>query len=160
MPTHIAEVTDLIPVGIEHSTLGAVTERAVRLAGLTLTPDPMPEEVSFVRSDQYSFVRVGVPAVYLWSGINRKDGADGLKAVMDWMQKHYHKPSDDLNRPIDWLGAARLARVNHAIALEIATQEQRPAWNAGNFFGEKFGRTRAGDSGKAPTASGVTPLPR
>ena len=140
MPTHIAEVTDLIPVGIEHSTLGAVTERAVRLAGLTLTPDPMPEEVSFVRSDQYPFVRVGVPAVYLWSGIKRKDGADGLEAVFAWMKQHYHKPSDDLNRPIDWLGAARLARVNYAIALEIATQEERPAWNEGNFFGEKFGR--------------------
>jgi Zn-dependent M28 family amino/carboxypeptidase len=140
MPTHIAEVTDLIPIGIEHSTLAAVTERAVRLAGLTLTPDPMPEEVAFVRSDQYPFVRVGVPAVYLWSGIKRKDGADGLKAVTEWMHKHYHKPSDDLNRPIDWLGAARLARVNYAIALEIATQEPRPAWNPGNFFGEKFGR--------------------
>jgi hypothetical protein len=141
MPTHIAEVTDLIPIGIEHSTLGAVTERAVRLAGLTLTPDPMPEEVSFVRSDQYPFVRAGVPAVYLWSGIKRRDGADGLEAVFDWIKQHYHKPSDDLDRPIDWLGAARLARVNYAIALDIASQEQRPAWNEGNFFGDKFGRS-------------------
>jgi len=142
MPTHIAEVTDLIPVGIEHSTLEPVARAAVTAAGLTLTPDPMPEEVIFVRSDQYRFVQQGVPAVYLLSGVTRKDGLDGSGAFLEWMKKHYHKPSDDLTQPIDWAGAARLAIVNRNIARAIATQEERPAWNAGDFFGDKFGRKR------------------
>ena len=142
MPTHIAEVSDLIPIGIEHSTLEPIARDAVAAAGLSLTPDPMPDEVIFVRSDQYRFVREGVPAVYLLSGITRKDGRDGSAAFLEWMGKHYHKPSDDLNQPIDWRGAARLAIVNRNIARAIATQEERPAWKPGDFFGEKFGRMR------------------
>jgi hypothetical protein len=140
MPTHIAEVTDVIPIGVEHSTLEPIMREAARAAGLTLTADPMPEEVIFVRSDQYPFIRAGIPAVYLLSGIKRKDGADGSKQVLEWMKQHYHRPSDDLNQPIDWQGAARLAIVNRNIATAIATQAARPAWNAGDFFGEKFGR--------------------
>jgi hypothetical protein len=139
MPLHIAGVTDLIPIGIEHSTLAPVVTRAVGRAGLTLTPDPIPEEVIFIRSDQYPFVREGVPAVYLISGIKRTDGTDGLPAFMTWLKEHYHRPSDDLSQPIDWLGAARLAIVNHHVAREIATQPERPAWNAGDFFGDMFG---------------------
>ena len=144
MPTHIAEVTDLIPVGIEHSTLEPIARDAVSAAGLTLTPDPVPEEVLFVRSDQYRFVQQGVPAVYLRSGITRKDGVDGSHAFLEWMKKHYHRPSDDLNQPIDWAGAARLAIVNRNIARAVATQDERPAWKPGDFFGEKFGRKRSG----------------
>ena len=56
-----------------------MARRAVAEAGLTLTPDPLPEEVVFVRSDQYPFVREGVPAIYLKSGIKPRDGGDGLQ---------------------------------------------------------------------------------
>ena len=47
-------------------------------------------------------------------------------------------PNDDLQQPIDWLGAARLAIVTHNIAYAIATQSERPAWKAGDFFGDRF----------------------
>lgn len=141
MPTHLAPVTDVIPYGIEHSTLDTVAKAAVEAAGLTLTPDPFPDEVLFIRSDQYPFIRKGVPAVYLGAGIKRADDSDGLAAFGGFLRQHYHKPSDDLSRPIDWLGAAQLAIVNRNIAYAIATQEARPAWKPGDFFGEKFGGT-------------------
>jgi hypothetical protein len=143
MPLTAAEVTDVIPIGIEHSTLEAVAKQAVTAAGLTLSRDPLPEEVLFIRSDQYPFVRAGIPAVFLLAGIHRKDGEDGLEVLQNFLSHTYHLPNDDLNQPIDWLGAARLAIVNHNIAYAIATQPQRPAWKAGDFFGQRFGTTTA-----------------
>lgn len=140
MPLPMADVTDVIPTGIEHSTLEAVARKAVAQAGLTLTPDPLPEEVTFVRSDQYPFVRAGVPAIYLKSGIRQRDGGDGLARVKEFRSTRYHLPHDDLDQPIDWLSAARLAVVNYRIASTIAAERQRPKWNDGDFFGTKFGR--------------------
>jgi len=140
MPLLLADVTDVIPVGIEHSTLEAVAVRAVTEAGLTLTPDPFPEEVVFVRSDQYPFVRQGVPAIYLNAGVKPRDGSNGDPLVTDFMSHHYHLPSDDLGRPVHWLSAARLAYVNYRIGLAIGNDPARPAWKSGDFFGQKFGR--------------------
>lgn len=142
MPWHASPVSDVIPIGVEHSSLEAVTRRAVEAAGMTVTPDPTPEEVSFIRSDQYPFIRQGVPAVYLVAGVKFADGRDGLAAWNEWMRQHYHQPSDDLDQPIDWLGAAQLAVVNRNIAYAIATEESRPRWKPGDFFGEKFGTQR------------------
>jgi Zn-dependent M28 family amino/carboxypeptidase len=140
MPRLVADVTDVIPIGIEHSTLETLARRAVEEAGLTLTPDPFPEEVVFVRSDQYAFVRQGVPAVYLNGGVKPRDGSDGSAAFTEFLSHHYHLPSDDLGRPIHWLSAARLAQVNYRIGLAIGNDRGRPAWKPGDFFGEKFGR--------------------
>ncbi len=143
MPLLIGEVSDVVPIGIEHSTLEAVVQRVVAQAGLTLTPDPLPEEVVFVRSDQYPFVREGVPAIYLKSGVTPRDGGDGLAAVKDFRSHRYHLPNDDLSQPLHWPAAAQLAHVNYRIALAIGNDPERPAWKPGNFFGEKFGRERA-----------------
>jgi Zn-dependent M28 family amino/carboxypeptidase len=139
MPLLIGEVSDVVPVGIEHSTLEAVAQRAVAEAGLTLTPDPLPEEVVFVRSDQYPFVRQGVPAIYLKSGVTLRDGGDGLAMVKDFRSHRYHLPNDDLGQPMHWPAAAQLAHVNYRIALAIGNDPVRPAWKPGDFFGEKFG---------------------
>ncbi len=140
MPLPVTDVSDVIPIGIEHSTLEAVARHAVAEAGLTLTPDPFPDEVVFIRSDQYAFVRQGVPAVYLNGGVKPRDGGDGSAAFTDFLSHHYHLPSDDVGRPIHWLGAARLAHVNYRIGLAIGIGRERPAWKPGDFFGEKFGR--------------------
>jgi hypothetical protein len=143
MPLLIGDVSDVVPIGIEHSTLEAVAQRAVAEAGLELTPDPLPEEVVFVRSDQYPFVRQGVPAIYLKSGVTLRDGSDGLAVVKDFRSHRYHLPNDDLGQPLHWPAAAQLAHVNHRIALAIGNDPARPAWKPGNFFGEKFGAGRA-----------------
>ena len=142
MPLIIGDVIDAIPIGIEHSTLESVAKRAVAEAGLTLTPDPLPEEVVFVRSDQYPFVREGVPAIYLKSGVTLRDGGDGLARVKDFRSHRYHLPNDDLHEPIHWPAAAQLAHVNYRIGLAIGNDPARPAWKQGNFFGEKFGTGR------------------
>src|SRR4029453_6380361 len=73
---------DLIGYGAEHSSLGGIAAKAVERLGLRLSPDPQPEEVIFVRSDQYSFVRRGVPAIFLVhgqdSGSPERSGAEAM----------------------------------------------------------------------------------
>ena len=142
MPLLLGDVRDVIPIGIEHSTLEAVAQRAVAEAGLQMTPDPFADEVIFVRSDQYAFIRQGIPAIYLLGGVKPRDGGDGAALFREWIASHYHLPSDDLGGPISWISAARLAHVNQRIGLAIGNDPARPAWKPGDFFGEKFGRRR------------------
>mgnify|MGYP000367372899 FL=1 len=65
---------------------------------------------------------------------------DGKAVENEHRKNHYHRPSDDLSRHIDWGSAVRFARANARIGYAIAGEKDRPAWNEGDFFGEKFGR--------------------
>ncbi len=141
MPLLLFPLSDIIAFGAEHSSLEGVIEDAIAQEGFDLTPDPMPEEVIFIRSDQYSFVKQGVPSVYLVPGFTATEpGIEGEKLWREFLQTHYHQPSDDLSRPVDWPSAVRFARANVRIGYAVAEDERRPTWNEGDFFGEKFGR--------------------
>lgn len=141
MPLFLFPVADLVAFGSEHSSLVEPVEKAANKEGFTLTPDPIPEEGLFRRSDQYSFVRAGIPAIYLIPGFTSLDPEiDGEALFNEHLKEHYHKPSDDLGRPVDWESAERFGRANTRIGFEIANDPERPRWNEGDFFGEKFGR--------------------
>lgn len=139
MPLFLYPVADLVAFGSENSTLQGVAKRAAAAEGFSLAPDPMPEENLFLRSDQYSFVRKGIPAVYLVSGFTSlDDDVDGEALYRDHLENHYHKASDDLTRPIDWDSALRFARAHARMGYVIATETERPAWLDGNAFGTRF----------------------
>ena len=141
MPLFLFPLADIIGFGAEHSSLQEVVAEAIAVEGFELTPDPMPEEVIFIRSDQYSFVKQGVPSVFLMPGFTSSDtDIEGEKLWRGFLQTYYHQPSDDFNRPIDWPSAVRFARANVRIGHAIAEDENRPTWNEGDFFGEKFGK--------------------
>jgi len=59
---------------------------------------------------------------------------------MDFEKNHYHKPSDDLSQPVDWDTTLRFSRAGARIGFRIAMNDERPGWNEGDFFGEKFGQ--------------------
>ena len=130
---------DVIAFGAEHSTLQDVVARAASLEDIRLLPDPMPEEAVFVRSDHYRFVQQGIPAVMLATGFTSVNpDEDGGALFMQFLKERYHQPEDNLLQPIDY-GAARIfAEINANIGRAIATQETKPKWNAGDFFGETF----------------------
>ncbi|HEV8454991.1 MAG TPA: M28 family metallopeptidase [Gemmatimonadales bacterium] len=132
----------VVPAGAEHSTLDAVVTRVAARAGMELGPDPYPEEVLFVRSDQYSFVRRGVPALYLDVGLKTDSGVDAAARLQEWIRTRYHTPQDDLSQPMDLESGARHAQFNFLVGLEIANVDERPAWKSGDFFGRIFGRDR------------------
>ena len=141
MPMLTAPTTDVVPVGVDHSTLDAVLEQAAGEIGVALSPDPFPEEVVFVRSDQFAFVRAGIPAIYLMGGVVGANPEQDPKLAMTWFLRNcYHQPCDNLDLPIQYGDAARMARLNARIGQLVGDAPQRPAWKAGDFFGEKFGR--------------------
>lgn len=147
MPLLLYPVADVIAFGAEHSSLQSVIETAVAAEDFVLTPDPVPEEVLFIRSDQFSFVRQGVPSVFLFPGFTSTDpNIDGEAVFREHLSTHYHRPSDDSTRPVDWDSALRFARANVRIGLGIAAGNDRPTWNEGDFFGARFGQDRLGDT--------------
>lgn len=139
MPLPLAPVSDLIAFGAEHSSLGAIAQRAAEASRYKLTPDPEPDEVHFIRSDQFSFIRQGIPALAFRSGNHARDGHTDIAAMKrDYVDNRYHQPSDDLAQPIDFAGAADLADIYARILAEVANAPTRPKWNRGDFFGQKF----------------------
>ncbi len=131
---------DIVPLGAEHSSLGGVADDVAHHMGLTVSPDPVPEEVYFIRSDQYSFILRGVPALYIGEGLQTVNpNLDGKKMQFDWETQRYHQPSDDINQPFDFNATVKCTRVDLAVGYEIAQQTERPHWNAGDFF-DKFAR--------------------
>ena len=131
-----------MPIGwAEHSSLEGLVAAEVQAEGFDLTPDPFPEEVYFIRSDQYSFVRQGIPCVYLAEGVGSSDPAvDGTAVISAFMRDHWHQPSDDLSQPIEWETLLKFARAAVRVGYRIAMEEERPTWNEGDFFGEMYGR--------------------
>ncbi len=141
MPVVLYPAAGFTAFGAEHSTLGAVAEKALEAEGLIMAPDPTPEEVIFVRSDQYSFVREGIPAIYLDDGkVSSDPNIDALQIFRNHMLVDYHMPSDEIDLPINWDSMAALARVNVRIARLVADDPVRPSWLPGDFFGETFGK--------------------
>ena len=101
MPLFIFPMDEVVAFGAEHSSLGAVADTAATAEGFKLVPDQLPEEILFSRSDQFSFVRQGIPAIWLDSSIESSDPEyDGPALVQDHLKNHYHKPSDDMSRPV------------------------------------------------------------
>ena len=134
MPILTYRFEDMVVFGAQRSTLGPIVERAVSAVGVGLSPDPMPEQGIFVRSDHFRFVQKGIPSVFLWPG---QKGA-GKAAVDHFMATNYHRPSDDLTQPILWDQGVRFVDTNYRIARGIADAPKRPVWNRGDYFGTLY----------------------
>ena len=133
-PMLLYDFTDVIAFGGDHSTMGAVIAKAAAQAGVKVAVDPMPAQTIFVRSDHYTFVKRGVPAVMLATGY----GNGGEAAWTKFLSTNYHQPSDDLSQPINWAAGAKFAKVNYLVARDIANAPERPRWYAGDYFGATF----------------------
>jgi len=89
----------------------------------------------FIRSDQYSFVRRGVPSLYPDLGIHaREPGADGLALREAWEATIYHSPADEADQPIAWETGERFARFLLELTRRVANADAPPQWNSGDFF--------------------------
>jgi len=138
-PGLLFPMKDVVAMGAEHSSIDKIAESAAREIGYALIPDPMPEEASFIRSDQYSFVLQGVPAVNVSDGITATDPKiNGLAIEKKWLVTRYHTPLDNMEQPLDYDSGARTAGLNFLVGYELAQRNQPPEWNKGDFFGTKF----------------------
>ncbi|QXT34467.1 M28 family peptidase [Sphingomonas sanguinis] len=134
MPILTYKFEDMVVFGADRSTLGPIVRKAVGAMNLPVSPDPMPEEGIFVRSDHFRFVQKGIPSVFLWPG----QKGPGKAAVEDFMSHRYHRVGDEIDQGIDWSQGPRFVSVNYAIAREIADAPERPVWNKGDYFGTLY----------------------
>jgi hypothetical protein len=118
--------------GLEESNLAEDLQSVAKSVGVEVLSDPEPERRAFVRSDQYSFIRQGVPAISLKVGFV-KDSPEH-EIVKRWRRERYHAPSDDLQQPIDFEAAAGFNRAYLKIVEAVANRAQRPRWNSSSFF--------------------------
>ncbi|SHK52232.1 M28 family peptidase [Hymenobacter psychrotolerans] len=141
MPTIIAPLLSVVPLGAENSSLAAPVATAAQALGLTVEADPEPAQNRFIRSDQYSFVTQGIPALHIKYGNKTADGRNNLsEQVQKWRAVTYHKPQDDINGEFDFEAGRKYAQLNFLIGYLVANDAKRPTWNPGNFFGERFGK--------------------
>ncbi len=128
----ITPLTHVIAYGVEESSLAAPLKAVAKRLDVQVMSDPKPEASAFVRSDQYSFIRTGVPALAFKVGYRK--GSAQEKAHKEWYQKRYHAPSDDLAQPVDREAAARFVRLLTDLTQRVADAPERPQWNADSFF--------------------------
>lgn len=140
MPFFFHPLLDIVPYGAEHSSLAGPVKAAADYLGIQIAKDPIPEQVVFMRSDHFSFVRQGIPALFVKSGSTTGDSRNGTKLNLDWRATTYHTPQDDMNQPFDWTAAARHVQLQFLISYLTAQADERPVWNKGDFFGTKFGK--------------------
>jgi len=142
MPFLFHPLKDIVPYGAQHSSLTVPVERAAKKMGLAIGADPIPEQVLFIRSDHYSFVRQGVPSLFIKSGFVTGDDRDGGAINAAYRRDVYHKPNDDMSQAFDFGAGADHARINFLTGWQVAQHTARPTWNTGDFFGELFGKAR------------------
>jgi Zn-dependent M28 family amino/carboxypeptidase len=130
MPLHALKVIEV--QGLQESTLGETIRLAAADSGIAVQADKEPEQNRFIRSDQYSFIREGIPALAFKFGY--EFGTPEEKIHKDWLKDRYHKPSDDLNQPVDAAAAAQFDRVILGLITMVADAPERPRWNSDSFF--------------------------
>ena len=141
MPTLIAPLLSVVALGAPHSTLIEPVKRACAYLAIDLEQDPEPEQNRFIRSDQYSFVTAGIPALHLKYGNKTADGRNNLsEEVQQWRAVTYHKPQDDSNGRFDFEAGKKYVQLCFLVGYQVALEPVRPRWNRGDFFGQRYGR--------------------
>ena len=133
--------------GLDESDLTDDVNAVAQEMGLTTHADPQPQRNRFIRSDQYSFIREGVPALAIKVGF--APDSPEAKVEAEWTRDRYHAPSDDLAQPFDRAAAVGFTEMIGRLALRVANRPARPAWRADSFF-KRF---------EAPAAPPTTPMP-
>jgi Zn-dependent M28 family amino/carboxypeptidase len=118
--------------GLGESDLGDQATTVAKSYGVDVQPDPQPLHNIFIRSDQYNFVRDGIPAVMMDVGV--VPGSPEHKIQIEWRTHRYHAPSDDLQQPVDFAAAALYEDIVRALTISVANESQRPEWKADSFF--------------------------
>ena len=103
-----------------------------KLLGVLPRPDPVPERNVFIRSDQYSFIRRGIPSLMVMVGFDK--GSPEEQIVGKWLTERYHAPSDDVKQPADKKAAGEFDVLVAKLLERVANRESRPGWKDTSFF--------------------------
>ncbi len=140
-----APVKTIVGFGAEHSTLGAMLGDVSAAFDVKVIADPMPEEKIFLRSDHYSFVEKGVPALML-HGAPEGDPQVWIKRSKEWQKTDYHNQGDVIKSDWDWSGARTVAVVMGIMGWRISETEKMPEW----LPSSRFAKLERGNSKEIP----------
>jgi Peptidase family M28 len=118
--------------GLDESDLGADAEAVAKSLGVAPQADLEPKRNIFIRSDQYSFIRRGIPSLALKVGYHKGSAEEGI--TKKWLTERYHAPSDDLAQPVDKLAAGAFDVLVAKLLERVANRDERPRWNETSFF--------------------------
>ncbi len=118
--------------GLNESTLGDDIRAVASTAGVQVQADKEPNRNRFIRSDQYSFIKKGVPALAFKFGY--VPGGPEEKIFRDWYTNRYHGVTDDVNQPVDAAAAAQFNAILQNLAVRVANTSSPPRWNQNSFF--------------------------
>ena len=128
----IIPIKGLIAFGMEESSLQRDVEAAAASTGIVAERDPVPAQNIFIRSDQYNFVRRGIPSVMLLTGA--AGDRELWKTWESWMLTHYHRPNDDVTQPVNFASAETFLRATLALVRRVADADRAPQWNQDSVF--------------------------
>ncbi|HEY3971372.1 MAG TPA: M28 family peptidase [Candidatus Sulfotelmatobacter sp.] len=122
--------------GAERTTFYPAVEATSKEFRLAIRPDALPEAGHFYRSDHFSLARVGIPSFSINEGMKYKGHTEawGLEQERDYVEKHYHQPSDEYHPEMDFVGDSAMARFGFALGWEAASLPQRVEWLKGDEF--------------------------
>jgi len=118
--------------GLDESDLGDDVREVAAREGVKVEPDPEPLRNAFIRSDQYSFIRQGVPSILLDVGYEK--GSPEQQTFKQWRMQRYHAPSDDSKQPVDLKTAAQVEEIYRELLIKVADSDAQPHWKATSFF--------------------------
>ncbi len=118
--------------GLNESTLGEDIRAVAGAAGVKVQADKEPNRNRFIRSDQYSFIKKGVPSLAFKFGFQKGDPEEKLFTA--WYAQRYHGVKDDLSQPVDKEAAAQFNAILEQLAMKVANAPQAPAWKQESFF--------------------------
>lgn len=118
--------------GVNESTLGDDIRAIAGPLGIEVQSDLEPDHNLFIRSDQYNFIKIGVPALAF--KFSYLPGTPEEKIFKTWVSERYHAPLDDLDQPIDRAAAARFNSVLEQLLVRVADADRRPEWKPDSFF--------------------------
>lgn len=119
--------------GLAESDLGDLARQVAESQGIHIQSDPEPLRNVFIRSDQYNFIRHGIPALAIAVAADPKS-PEQKTTFKDWLTHRYHAPSDDLEQPVDIGAAGQYEEVIRGLMVSVANDAQRPQWKADSFF--------------------------
>jgi Zn-dependent M28 family amino/carboxypeptidase len=118
--------------GLGESTLGDDIRAVAERANVQVQADKEPEHNRFIRSDQYSFIKKGIPSLAFKFGY--VPGTPEEKIFKTWYTERYHGPADDINQPVDAAAAAQFNAILENLLVHVANTPQRPEWKPDSFF--------------------------
>jgi len=129
----IVPLKRLTVYGLAESDLGELARESAQARGVLVQADPEPQRNAFIRSDQYNFIRHGIPALTMGVAPD-PNSPEQLKLFKDWRTNRYHAPSDDTAQPVDLSAAAQYEEIVRGLMMRIANDDHRPEWKNDSFF--------------------------